>query len=201
LRNTFDFVFYLVFQMAIQKLLTRVIVVVQASRSAIEYEPANFVAQLLVVKHKIPDFARKLCTLPLTFQATCLITLTFIDRRACGSDCVCRCTQLMRCHMCHCRSLSGCISRIPGRPAHHSGCRHGVTGGRSSLRHGDLASRPGANQFYGSLRPIVIGLHFLEEVQHMLCAIGRPYRKQMMIGILESTAAAHSDEPGVSLLW
>jgi hypothetical protein len=184
-----------------QKLLTRVIVVVQASRSAIEYEPADFVAQLLVVKHEIPDFARKLCTLPLTFQATCLVTLTFIGGCACGPDCVGSCTQLMRCHMCHCRSLSGCISSIPGRSTHYSGGRHGVTGGRSGLRHGDLASRPGANQFDGSLRPVVIGLHFLEEVQHMLCAIGRPYRKQMMIGVLESTAATHSDEPGVSLLW
>jgi hypothetical protein len=51
------------------------------------------------------------------------------------------------------------------------------------------------------MRPVVIGLHFLEKVQHMLCTIGRPYRKQMMIGVLEGTAATHSDEPGVSLLW
>jgi hypothetical protein len=133
-----------------------------ASRSSIEYEPADFVAQLLVVKHEIPDFARKLCTLPLTFQATCLATVTFIGRCACGPDCVGSCTQLMRCHMCHCRSLSGCKSRFPRRSAHHSGCRHGVTGSHSSLRHCDLASRPSARQFDGSMRPLVIGLHFLE---------------------------------------
>jgi hypothetical protein len=76
-----------------------------------------------------------------------------------------------------------------------------VTGGRSGLRHCDLASRPSARPFDGSLRPVVIGLHFLEKVQHMPCAIGRPYRKQMMIGVLEGTAAADGDEPGVSLLW
>lgn len=35
----------------------------------------------------------------------------------------------------------------------------------------------------------------------MLGAIGRPYRKQVMIGVLEGAAATHSDEPGVSLLW
>jgi hypothetical protein len=35
----------------------------------------------------------------------------------------------------------------------------------------------------------------------MLCAIGRPYRKQMMIGVLEGAAATQSDEPDVSLLW
>jgi hypothetical protein len=163
LQNTFDFVFFTLYsKWQYQKLLTRVVVVVQASWSAIEYEPADFVAQLLVVKHEIPDFARKLCTLPLTFQATCLVTLTFIGRCACGPDCVGSCTQLMRCHMCHCRSLSGCISRFPRRSAHHSGCRHGVTGGHSSLRHCDLASRPSARQFDGSMRPVVMGLHFLE---------------------------------------
>jgi hypothetical protein len=171
------------------------------SWSAIEYEPADFVAQLLIVKHEIPDFARKLSTLPLTFQVTCLVTLTFIGRCACSFDCVGRCTQLMRCHMCDCCSLSGCISRFPRRSAHHSGCGHGVTGGLSSLRHRNLTSRPSTCQIDGSTRPVVIGLHFLKEVQHMLCAIGRPYRKQVMIGVLEGTAATHSDEPGVSLLW
>jgi len=38
-------------------------------------------------------------------------------------------------------------------------------------------------------------------VQYMLCAIGRPYRKQAMIGVLEGATAAHSDEPGVPHLW
>jgi hypothetical protein len=69
------------------------------------------------------------------------------------------------------------------------------------LRHCDLASRPGAYQFDGSARPVIIGLYFLEKVQHMLCAVGRPYRQQMMIGLLEGAAATHSDEPGISLLW
>ena len=56
------------------------------------------------------------------------------------------------------------------------------------------------SRFDGSMRPVVIGLHILEEMQHMLCAVGRPYRKQMMIGVLEGTAATHGDEAGVSLL-
>jgi len=38
-------------------------------------------------------------------------------------------------------------------------------------------------------------------VQHMLCAIGCPYRKQVMIGVLQGTAATPGDESGVSLLW
>ena len=140
--------------------------------------------------------------LPLTFQATCLVTLTFIGRCACCPDCVGSCTQLMRCHMCHCRSLSGCKSRFPRRSAHHSGCRHGVTGGISGMRHCDLASRPSARQFNIRMsRTIIAGLHVFKEVQHVLRAISCPYRKQMMIGVLESTAATHIDKPGVSLLW
>jgi hypothetical protein len=35
----------------------------------------------------------------------------------------------------------------------------------------------------------------------MLRAIGCPYRKQVMIGVLEGAAATHCDEPGISLLW
>jgi hypothetical protein len=75
-----------------------------------------------------------------------------------------------------------------------------VTGSSSGLRHRDFATRPGTRQFDGSTRPVVMGLYFLEEMQHMLCTISRPYRKQVMIGVLESTAATHSDEPGVPLL-
>jgi hypothetical protein len=175
--------------------------VFNANRSTIEYEPADFIAQLLVVKYEIPNFTRELCTLPQTFQATCFVTLTHSGRCANSPDCVCRRTQLMRCHMCHCRCLSSCKSRFPGRTAHHSGGRHGVTGGGSGGRHCDLTSCPRARQLDGPLRSIVIGLHFLEEVQHMLGAIGRPDRKEMMVGVLEGTTATHRYEPGVSLLW
>ena len=84
--------------------------------SAIEYEPTDFVAQLLVVKHEIPDFARKLCTLPLTFQATCFVTLTFIGRCTRGFDRVSRSTKLVGCYMCnHCR-LTGGIRGKTRRP-------------------------------------------------------------------------------------
>src|ERR1051325_6009492 len=59
---------------------------------------------------------------------------------------------------------------------------------RSDLpRHADfhrlLRLRPGLH------RQLHRQLHFLEEVQHMLCAIGHPYRKQVMIGVLEGTAS------------
>ncbi len=78
---------------------------------------------------------------------------------------------------------------------------HGMAARRAGLGHPDLAARPGTGQFDGSTRPVVIGLHFLEQVQHMLCTIGRPYPQQAMIGVREAAAATHSDEPGVPLLW
>ena len=56
---------------------------VRTSRSAIEYEPADFVAQLLVVKHEIQDFARKLCALPFALEATSFFSLTVRRRFAC----------------------------------------------------------------------------------------------------------------------
>jgi len=40
------------------------------ARSAIEYEPADFVSQPLIVQNKIANRIRQLLTLPLTLQAT-----------------------------------------------------------------------------------------------------------------------------------
>ena len=85
-------------------------------RLAIECEPADCVAQLLVVKHEIPDFARKLCTLPSTFQVTGLVTLTFVGRRVCGPDRVGGRTQLMRSNMRHGRSLPAAKAESLGAP-------------------------------------------------------------------------------------
>jgi len=104
-------------------------------------------------------------------------------------------------HVRHDSRLAGSKCGVPGGTGEHSGRSHGVAARRTGLRHRDLAPRPGAHQFDGSTRPVVIGLFLLEEVQHMLCAIGRPDRKQAMVGVLEGAAATHSDEPGVSLLW
>jgi hypothetical protein len=74
-------------------------------------------------------------------------------------------------------------------------------GGRAGLSHCNLAACPSARLFDGAARTVVSGLGLFEEVQHVLCAIGCPYRKQVMVGILEAAAAPQCDEPGVSLLW
>lgn len=60
--------------------------VLWASQSTIEYGPTDFVAQFLVVKHELPDFAWKLRPLPFALKATSLFTLIFRSRRACGSN-------------------------------------------------------------------------------------------------------------------
>jgi hypothetical protein len=73
--------------------------VIYANLSAIEHEPADLVAQLLVVKHEFPDFFRKLRALPFALKATRFLSLTVVSRFASGSDCVSRRTQFVSCHM------------------------------------------------------------------------------------------------------
>jgi hypothetical protein len=62
--------------------------VIWMSWSTIEYEPTDFVAQLLIVKHEITDLARKLGALPFALQATSFFSLTVKRRLACGFDCI-----------------------------------------------------------------------------------------------------------------
>jgi len=57
-------------------------------RSAIEYEPADFVSQPLIVQNKIANHIRQLLTLPLTLQATCLVLFTLNDGCSCSLYCI-----------------------------------------------------------------------------------------------------------------
>ena len=72
-----------------------------------------------------------------------------------------------------------------------------MAGGRARLGHGDLAARLGARQLDGSTRPIVIGLRFLEEVQHMLRARDSQQGRSPVVGIGERAPAADRDEARV----
>jgi hypothetical protein len=136
--------------------------VIWASQSTIEYEPTDFVAQLLVVKHEIPDFAWKLCTLPFALKATSFFSPTVKRRRTRGLDRVGRSTELVCGDMRHRCRLAGSMCGVPSGSAQLS-CRSvGSASRRAGLRHRDLAARPSASQFDGSTRPVVIGLHFLE---------------------------------------
>lgn len=80
------------------------------------------------------------------------------------------------------------------------GCRIGGEGSLTGLFHRSLPVRPCTRQFDRSTRPVVVKLGLLEKVQHMLCTISGPDGKQVMVGVLESAAAAYGDEPWVSFL-
>jgi hypothetical protein len=136
--------------------------VIWASQSTIEYEPTDFVAQLLVVKHEIPDFARKLCTLPFALNATSFFNPTVKRHRTRGLDRVGRSTELVCGDMRHHCRLAGSKCGVPSSPAQHSRRSHGMATRHAGLRHRDLAARPSASQFDGSTRSVVIGMHFLE---------------------------------------
>jgi hypothetical protein len=103
-----------------------------------------------------------LCTLPFALKATSFFSPTVKRRRTRGFDRVSRCTKLVCGDMCHHRRLAGSIRGVPSGSAQRSCCSHGMAARRAGLRHRNLTSRPGASQFDGSTRPVIMGLHFLE---------------------------------------
>jgi hypothetical protein len=136
--------------------------VIWASQLTIEYEPTDFVAQLLVVKHEISDFDWKLCTLPFALKATSFFSPIVKRRGTRGLDRIGRSTELVCGDMRHHCRLAGSICGVPSGSAQLSCRSHGMATRRAGLRHRDLTSRPSPSQFDGSTRPIVIRLHFLE---------------------------------------
>src|SRR5438552_19127665 len=69
--------------------------------SAVEHEPAQLVAQPLVVKHEIPNLERKLSTLPLALQAAGRLAVVLRRSRLGRPDRVGRRTQLVGRHLAH----------------------------------------------------------------------------------------------------
>src|SRR5574341_2088120 len=170
-----------------------------SSQSTIEYEPTDFVAQLLVVKHKIPDFAWKLCTLPFALKATSFFSPTVKRRRTRGLDRVGRSTELVCGDMRHRCRLAGSMCCVPSGSAQLS-CRSvGSASRRAGLRHRDLAARPCPSLLDRLAGPRIRGLHRLEEVQNVLCAYGRPQSQEPMVGVRERPPAADGDEAGVAI--
>ena len=109
-----------------------------APRSTIEGEPAQVVAQPLVVEHELPDLVGKLGALPSALQGTSVVTLGRC--RAGGPDCVRRRAQLVGGNVCDGRGLAGSVRGMPWRPTQVSGRGVRMTGRRASLRH--RASHP-----------------------------------------------------------
>jgi hypothetical protein len=73
------------------------------------------------------------------------------------------------------------MGRFPGGSGHLPGGSVRGKSGRAGLSHGDLTPHPGVGQFDGPARTVVVWLHFLEEVQHVHCAVGGPLREEVMI--------------------
>jgi hypothetical protein len=160
------------------------VAVVRTNRSAIEYEPAIRIAQLLVVEYEFSDFTLKLRALPLALQAPSFHTFIFRSRRACSSDRVGRCAQVVSGYMSHRCGLSGGVSRFSCRAAQCSCRAHSMSASGTGLHHRNLAAYPGVRLLNRPARTVIIGLLLLEEMQDVFRAISRPHGKQAMIGVL-----------------
>jgi hypothetical protein len=166
--------------------------------SAIEHEPAQLVAQPLVVKHEIPDLNGELGTLPLALQAAGVVPLVLSRGRPGRPDGVGRSTELVGRHMAHRRGLTGGVRCLPRGIGHLSGgCVRGE-GGRAGLAPCDLTPRPDASKVDRASRTVVLGPRLLEVVEHVLRAVSRPYGEEVMILVLEAAAATHGDEPRIA---
>jgi hypothetical protein len=70
-------------------------------------------------------------------------------------------------------------------------------GRRARLPPWDFTARPGATQVDRPARTVVLRPGVLEMMQHMLRAVGRPHREEVVIVVAEGPAATHGDEPGI----
>jgi hypothetical protein len=158
--------------------------VVGESLLSIEHGPALLIAQPLVVKHEFSDLDGKLFMLPLALQSTSILTLIFRSHGAYGSDRIGSCTQFVCCHMSHCHSLSGGMSRFLCCAAHPSGCGIGCKGSLAGFSHRNLTPHPSMRLLNRPALTIVTGLRLLEEVQYVLRAISHPNCKKAMVCVL-----------------
>jgi hypothetical protein len=76
------------------------------------------------------------------------------------------------------------VSRFLRSAAHLSGCGVGVTGGVAGLSHRNLTPHPSVRLLNRPAWTVITGLRLLKEMQNVLRAIGCPYRKKVMIGVL-----------------
>jgi hypothetical protein len=80
--------------------------------------------------------------------------------------------------------------RLPGgeggklcSAGHFAGRRVCSDGGFVSLLHRDLTSDPSVRQFDRPAWTVIARIHFFEEVQHVLCALGRPHCKEVVMRV------------------
>ena len=165
--------------------------------SAVEREPAQRVAQPLVVEDKFSDLVGELSALPLALEAANRLALVFRRRRSRRPDRVGRGTELVSRNMPHRRGLAGSVRGMPCCPTEVSGRGVGMAGRRAGLSPRDLTPRPGTPEVDCPTWTVVLRPCPLEVVQHVLRAVGRPHREKTVIVVLEGPAATHGDEPRI----
>jgi hypothetical protein len=143
------------------------------ARSGVEHEPAQLVAQPLVVEDQLPDRFREPGTLPPALGSTRLDLVARCGRPS-RPDRVGRSPELVGGHVTHGRRLAGSVGSVPSRPAEIACRRVRMTRGGPGFGPGDLASGPGARELDRPTRSVVIRSRPIEVVQHVLGAIGGP---------------------------
>ena len=166
--------------------------------STVEHEPAQFVAEPLVVEHELSDLAGESGTLPPALRTAGLHAIVVRrcrprrpDRVGCGAE-------FVGGHVTHRRGLAGSVRGMACGPAQVSGRRVGMAGGRASLCPRDPTPCPGTPKVDRPTGTVVSRPCLLEMRQHVLGAVGRPQRETAMIIVLEGPAAAHGDEPWIA---
>src|SRR5439155_23000494 len=132
---------------------------------AVEHEPAQVVAQPLVVEHEIPNLKGELSSLPQALQAAGLLSLVLRRSGLRRPDRVCRGTELVCRHMAYGRGLTGRVRGMPRWSTEVPGRGICMPGRRASLGHGDLTPRPGAPKVDRASRTVVLGPCLLEVVE------------------------------------
>ena len=166
--------------------------------SAVEREPAQRIAQPLVVEHKISDLVGELGPLPPAFQAAGLPSVVVVGRcRPRRPDRVGRSTELVGRHMANRRGLAGSVRGMPRCPTQVSGRGVCMAGRRAGLSPRDLTARPRTPEVDRPTWTVVLRPCLLEVMQHVLRAVSRPHRQKAVIVVLEGPAATHGDEPRI----
>ena len=169
--------------------------------SAVEGEPAQGVAQSLVVEHKFSDLAGELRPLPPALQAASRLALVRSRCRPRRPDRVGRRSELMGRNMTHRGALAGSVRGMPRCPAQVRGRRVRMAGRRTGLSPRDLTPRPRPGEVDRPTWTIVLRPCVLEVVQHVLRAVGGPRREKTMIVVFEAPAATDRDESRIPDLW
>ena len=135
-------------------------------------------------------------SLPPALQ-TARLALLFRRCRSRRPDRVSRGTEFVGRHMADGRRLAGSVSSMPCCPTQVSGRGVGMAGRSAGLCPGDLTARPGTPEVDRPTWTVIAWPSLLEVVEHVLRAVGRPYREKTMIDVLEGPAAPHGDEPRI----